>query len=114
MGGDCIFCRIVSGELSSQKVFEDTDAVAFKDLNPQAPTHVLIVPKKHIASLSAVGDADVALLGHLQKLARDLAKLGGLDSGFRLVMNNGRGAGQTVDHLHYHLLGGRRMTWPPG
>ncbi|MBI3549377.1 MAG: histidine triad nucleotide-binding protein [Elusimicrobia bacterium] len=114
MGGPCLFCKIVSGELPTQKVYEDADTVAFKDINPQAPTHLLVIPKKHISALSTAEDADVALLGHLQKVARDLAKQGGLEAGFRLVTNNGRGAGQSVDHLHYHLLGGRRMTWPPG
>lgn len=109
-----MFCRIVAGEVASQKVFEDDRAVAFKDLNPQAPTHLLIVPRKHIAGLSSCEDEDVELLGHLQRIARDLALQGNLGSGFRLVTNNGRGAGQSVDHLHYHLLGGRRMIWPPG
>lgn len=88
--------------------------MVFKDINPQAPTHLLIVPKKHIPSLSSVSDEDKALLGQLQCLARDLAKKAGLEAGYRLVTNNGRGAGQSVDHLHYHLLGGRRLTWPPG
>ena len=110
----CLFCGIVDGSIPSQKVHEDELAIAFKDINPQAPTHLLVVPKKHIPGLSSVADEDKALLGHLQCLARDLAKRGGLDSGFRLVTNNGRGAGQSVDHLHYHLLGGRRLTWPPG
>ena len=114
MGGGCLFCKIVAGEIPSQTVFEDDSSIAFKDLNPQAPTHLLIVPRKHIPSLGAAGDEDSALLGHLQQVARDLAKRGGLDAGFRLVTNSGRGAGQSVDHLHYHLLGGRRLTWPPG
>jgi len=110
----CLFCGIVDGSIPSQKVHEDELAIAFKDINPQAPTHLLVVPKKHIPGLSSAVDEDKALLGHLQCLARDLAKRGGLDSGFRLVTNNGKGAGQSVDHLHYHLLGGRRLTWPPG
>lgn len=114
MGIDCLFCKIVAGDVPAQKVFEDDRAVAFKDINPQAPTHLLIIPKKHIPGLSSSEDGDEAVLGHLQRVARDLAKKGGLESGFRVVTNNGRGAGQTVDHLHYHLLGGRRLTWPPG
>lgn len=114
MGADCLFCRIIAGDTQAQKVFEDDVAVAFKDINPQAPTHLLIVPRKHIPALSAAEDGDAALLGRLQVVARDLALKGKLDGGFRLVTNNGRGAGQSVDHLHYHLLGGRRMMWPPG
>lgn len=114
MSGGCLFCKIVSGEIPSQKVFEDDDAVAFKDINPQAPTHLLVVPRKHIPGLADAGDEDIALLGRLQKVVRDLAKKGGLASGFRVVTNNGRGAGQSVEHLHYHVLGGRRMAWPPG
>ena len=95
-------------------VHEDEQAVAFKDINPQAPTHVLIVPKKHLDSLSATTDEDLALLGHLQRVAVKVAAFSRLDRGYRLVTNNGRWAGQSVDHLHYHLLGGRAMQWPPG
>jgi histidine triad (HIT) family protein len=109
----CLFCGIVAKTIPSQMVFEDGQAVAFKDINPQAPTHVLIVPKKHMASLSDSTDEDCALLGRLQRLAVQLAGEFKLSS-FRLVSNNGRGAGQSVDHLHYHLLGGRPMKWPPG
>lgn len=112
--GDCIFCKIISGQIKSQILHQDDTAIAFKDLNPQAPTHVLIVPRKHIPCLAASGDGDELLLGHLQHVARDLARTLGVEAAFRLVTNNGRGAGQTVDHLHYHMLGGRRMTWPPG
>lgn len=111
---DCLFCRIVRKEVPSQTVFEDEDCVVFNDINPQAPTHLLLVTKKHIPRLTDAGDGDAALLGRLQLKARDLALKGGLAEGFRLVTNNGRGAGQSVDHLHYHLLGGRRLTWPPG
>lgn len=110
---DCLFCRIVRREIPAQIVHEDEQAVVFKDVNPQAPTHVLIVPKRHLGSLSASTDADEALLGHLQRAACRIAADGGLSS-FRLVTNNGRGAGQSVDHLHYHLLAGRPMEWPPG
>ena len=111
---DCIFCEIIARRIPAQFVYEDEQAAAFKDLSPQAPTHVLIVPKKHVAGLSACGDEDKALLGHLQRVAAVVAEKGGVASGFRLVTNNGRGAGQVVEHLHYHLLGGRPMKWPPG
>jgi len=111
---DCLFCKIIQRSISAKFVFEDDDAVAFEDVNPQAPTHVLIVPKKHIPGLADTSDADAALLGRLQRTSAVLAARLGLSDGFRLVANNGRGAGQTVDHLHYHLLGGRAMKWPPG
>jgi histidine triad (HIT) family protein len=110
---ECLFCRIVRREIPAQIVLEDEQAVVFKDVNPQAPTHVLIVPKKHLGALSASTEADVALLGHLQRVACRLAKDSKLSS-FRLVTNDGRGAGQSVAHLHYHLLAGRPMEWPPG
>jgi len=110
---DCLFCRIARREISSQLVFEDAEAVVFRDINPQAPTHVLIVPKRHLSRLAQAQEGDAALLGHLQMLSARVASLLGLKS-FRLVANSGRGAGQSVDHLHYHLLGGRAMSWPPG
>jgi len=111
---DCIFCRIIAREIPSQIVYEDEAAIAFKDTNPQAPTHLLIVPKKHVSGLSACGDADQAMLGHLQRAAAVVAAQAGVAAGYRLLTNNGRSAGQSVDHLHYHLLGGRSMQWPPG
>ena len=114
MSDNCLFCKIIRGELNSQKVHEDESSLVFKDINPAAPTHLLVVPKKHIPSLSAAGAEDKELLGHLQIVIRDVAKTNKLDSAFRVVTNNGRGAGQSVDHLHYHILAGRRMTWPPG
>src|SRR5688500_15181826 len=114
MGGDCLFCRIIRGELNSQKVYEDELAFAFKDLNPVAPTHLLVIPKKHIPSLAASEPGDDQILGHLQGVIRRLAVEAKLDSGYRVVINNGRAAGQSVDHVHYHVLGGRRLTWPPG
>ena len=113
MLSDCLFCRIVRREIPAQIVHEDEQALVFKDITPQAPTHLLVVPKKHLGSLSASTDGDAALLGHLQRVACRLAESAKLSS-FRLVTNNGKGAGQSVDHLHYHLLGGRPMTWPPG
>lgn len=111
--GDCLFCSIVAKNIPSSFIFEDGSAVVFKDINPKAPTHLLVVPKKHIGCLAASTEDDAELLGHLQRVAVQLAASLGLES-FRLVTNNGRGAGQTVDHLHYHLLGGRAMQWPPG
>jgi diadenosine tetraphosphate (Ap4A) HIT family hydrolase len=110
---DCIFCRIVAGEIPSKKVFEDERLVAFEDVSPKAPTHVLIVPRRHIASLSDASPEDEALLGALASRAAAIARDRGL-SDFRLVVNNGAGAGQSVFHLHFHLLGGRGMGWPPG
>jgi histidine triad (HIT) family protein len=110
---ECLFCRIVRREIPAQIVLEDEQALVFKDITPQAPTHLLVVPKKHIGALSESTDGDAGLLGHLQRVACRAASELGLKS-FRLVTNNGRGAGQSVEHLHYHLLGGRPMTWPPG
>jgi histidine triad (HIT) family protein len=110
----CLFCSIVTREVPAQLIYEDDQAVAFKDIDPKAPTHVLIVPRKHIAGLSAASDEDGAVLGHLQLVARKIAEKGGISDGFRVVVNNGKGAGQTVFHIHYHLLGGRKLTWPPG
>lgn len=111
---NCLFCKIIRGEIPSQKVFEDESVCAFKDINPAAPMHILVVPKRHIASLAATAAEDDALLGRLQGVIRELAKSLKLEGGFRVVANNGRGAGQSVDHLHYHLLAGRRLVWPPG
>lgn len=110
---DCLFCKIVAKELPSKIVHEDADVVAFHDVDPKAPTHVLVIPRKHVAGLSASTDEDALLLGRIQRAAAQVAASLGLSS-FRVVTNNGRGAGQTVDHLHYHLLGGRPMQWPPG
>ena len=112
---DCIFCRIAAGEIDSEIIYEDEQVVAFRDLNPQAPVHVLIIPREHIASLDATSAADTELLGHCAVVAAELARTEGIaQSGYRLVLNVGRNAGQAVDHLHGHLLGGRRMQWPPG
>jgi histidine triad (HIT) family protein len=110
----CLFCKIVAGEIPSNKVFEDDLAYAFRDTNPQAPTHILIVPRKHIASLAEAGAKDKELLGYLHLVAGRIANSEGLSNGFRTVINTGPDGGQTVDHLHVHLLGGRSMHWPPG
>ena len=111
----CLFCRIVSGEIPAKKLFEDDEVVAFHDVKPQAPSHVLVIPRKHIASLDDMTDSDAAAIGatvlRATKIAREL-KLA--DDGYRLVVNNGPGAGQTVFHIHFHLLGGRQFGWPPG
>ena len=110
---DCVFCRIVAGEIPSKKVYEDESVFAFEDIAPKAPTHVLVVPKKHIARLADVGPGDEPLLGALAARSAAIARERGL-ADFRLVANNGEGAGQSVFHLHFHLLGGRSMSWPPG
>lgn len=112
---DCIFCRIVGGELPSSIVHEDDRAVAFRDVNPQAPVHVLVVPRRHVESVEQLTKEDLELAGHLLLVARNVARAEGLaDGGYRVVANVGDRGGQTVDHLHLHVLGGRRMTWPPG
>lgn len=114
-GSGCIFCRISEGELPAEMVHEEAELVAFRDLNPQAPVHVLVVPRRHVSSLDGLGDADESLAGKLLLAVRSIARSEGLaDDGFRVVVNSGERAGQTVDHLHFHLLGGRRLTWPPG
>ena len=112
---DCIFCRIAAGEIASDIVHQDDHVVAFRDLNPQAPVHVLIVPRQHIANLDAASPAKAQLLGYCALVAAAIARAEGLaEGGYRLVTNVGPDAGQSVDHLHFHLLGGRRMHWPPG
>ena len=112
---DCIFCRIISGLIPvKKKVFEDDKVFAFEDINPQAPVHILIIPKKHISGLEAVEQEDIEILGYIQIVASQIAKEMNLKDGYRLVSNSGIDAGQTVSHLHYHLLGGRTFAWPPG
>lgn len=112
---DCIFCKIARGEVGSL-VYEDDQVAAFDDLNPQAPVHVLIVPKIHIEKLQdLMEDGDECLVGHMLNVANRIARERGItDDGYRVVVNNGRGAGQSVWHLHFHLLGGRALNWPPG
>jgi histidine triad (HIT) family protein len=111
---DTIFGRIIRGEIPAQIVHDDDRCLAFHDVAPQAPVHVLVIPKQPIPSLAEVGEADAALLGHLVMVATQLARSLGLADGYRLVVNCGRDGGQSVDHLHLHLLGGRRLGWPPG
>jgi histidine triad (HIT) family protein len=113
---DCVFCRIAAGEIPANVVARSEDAVAFRDLNPQAPTHVLVVPLAHLANAAAAdSEAGERVLGHTLRFAVQVAaQLGLTEGGYRLVLNNGKNGGQSVDHLHVHILGGRRMTWPPG
>ena len=112
---DCIFCQIVEGKAPAKIVFEDETVVAFEDVNPQAPVHILLVPRKHLPSLKEAAIEDEPLLGHMLTVAARLARERGLDSkGYRSVINNGSWAGQSVFHLHVHVLGGRVFRWPPG
>ncbi|TDI11869.1 MAG: histidine triad nucleotide-binding protein [Acidobacteria bacterium] len=111
---DCIFCKIAQGELQSDIIREDDQAVAFRDINSQAPTHILIIPKKHIPTLAEASEEEGSLLGHLLLMARQVAEDQNLRDGYRVVLNNGVAAGQTVFHIHLHLMGGRAFDWPPG
>ncbi len=112
---DCLFCKIAQGEIPATVVFEDNDVMAFRDIKPQAPTHLLIIPKRHIATINDTADTDAQLLGTMILRAKKLAEGEGLsDIGYRLVFNINSGGGQEVYHIHLHLLGGRQMTWPPG
>jgi histidine triad (HIT) family protein len=110
----CLFCKIIEGSIPSTAVYKDDQCYAFPDINPQAPVHVLIVPREHVVSLAEAGAHHPALLGHLIWVASQIARDKGLAKGYRIVINTGDHGGQTVDHLHVHLLGGRPMTWPPG
>jgi len=112
---DCIFCKIISGEIPGDVVYENEDVLAFRDLNPQAPTHILVIPRRHIATINDLQDADAELLGKMYLAAKEIAKNEGIDeAGYRTIMNCNAGAGQTVFHIHLHVLGGRQMNWPPG
>lgn len=112
---DCLFCRMVAGEIKPDVVYEDEAVLAFRDINPQAPTHVLVIPKRHISTINDIEDGDAELIGRLYLGAKKVAALEGIaDEGYRVVMNCNTAAGQTVFHLHLHLLGGRNMSWPPG
>lgn len=111
---ETIFSKIIRREIPADIVYEDDLALAFKDIVPQAPIHILIIPKKPLPQLAAAESEDHALMGHLLLTAKRVAEQAGLESGYRLVINNGPDGGQTVDHLHLHILGGRQMTWPPG
>ena len=110
----CLFCQIIKGETPSKKVYEDDRSFAFQDINPQAPTHILIVPKRHIRGLKEATADDAADVGYCHVVAAKLARERGIENGYRTVLNVGPGAGQSVFHLHVHLIGGRRLGWPPG
>jgi len=114
MEENCLFCRIGAKKIPARLVYEDDEVFAFEDISPQAPTHVLICPRRHFAALHDARDSDAALLGKLQMVAAKLAQDRNLLAGYRTVLNNGSGAGQSVFHLHLHLLGGRNFRWPPG
>lgn len=112
---ECIFCKIVKGEIPSKKVYEDEFIYCFKDINPEAPVHVLIIPKSHISSLNDLNEDNVEIISHIYLVAKKVAKeLGISEKGYRLVTNCGEDGGQTVGHIHFHLLGGRNLGWPPG
>jgi histidine triad (HIT) family protein len=112
---ECIFCRVAAGKIPADKIFEGKEVVAFRDINPQAPHHVLIIPRKHIESVNDLGEDDAALVAKMVLAAKEIAaKLGVAQSGYRLVLNTNRAAGQAVPHIHLHLLGGRNFSWPPG
>ncbi len=111
---DCLFCKIAAGEIPAEKLYDDDDVTAFRDISPQAPQHFLIIPKKHIVNLSDMTEEDDKLVGKMMRVAAKIAEECGISDGYRTIMNNGADAGQVVFHLHMHVLGGRAMGWPPG
>jgi histidine triad (HIT) family protein len=111
---DCLFCKIAAGTIPSKAFYQDGEFYAFADINPQAPVHFLVIPREHIASIATAGSSHTALIGRLFLLAAQIAADQGLQKGYRLVVNTGKDGGQTVDHLHIHVLGGRHCSWPPG
>ena len=112
---DCIFCKIINGEIPSEKVYEDEEILAFKDINPAAPVHILVIPKKHIASVNELLPTDAFIIGHIFKVAKKIAIAKDIaESGYRIVNNCGQDGGQSIMHMHFHLLGGRKMMWPAG
>lgn len=114
MNDDCIFCKIVAGDMPAERVYEDEQVLAFRDISPAAPTHVLLIPKQHVPTADDLTDAHAELLAALTRAAQNVARAEGLEGAYRLVVNCGKKAGQEVFHLHIHLLGGRSLTWPPG
>ena len=112
---NCLFCKILDGEIPAELIYESETAVAFRDINPQAPTHALVIPRKHISTINDIEQDDQAIIGSLYTAAREIAATDGIaDDGYRAVMNCNEGAGQSVFHIHLHVLGGRQMSWPPG
>lgn len=111
---DCLFCKIIGGEISSEKIYEDDDMYAFKDIDPQAPVHFLVIPKKHIQDADALTEEEDALIGRIFRKAGELARELDCDKGYRIVNNCKEDGGQTVNHLHFHILGQRSLQWPPG
>lgn len=112
---NCIFCGIIEGRIPCDKVYEDEDVLAFKDINPEAPVHVLIIPKKHIESINALDESNISILAPIYRAVKKIAENFNIaESGYRVVTNCGKDAGQTVQHVHFHLLGGRSLNWPPG
>lgn len=112
---DCLFCKIIAGDIPSAKVYEDDKVYAFRDIEPQAPTHILIIPKEHIASANELTEENASIVGHIFAVAAKIAKEEGIaEGGYRIVNNCGEDGGQTVKHLHFHMLGGRSLAWPPG
>lgn len=115
MASDCLFCRIIAGEIPSAKVYENDKVYAFKDINPEAPVHILIIPKEHISSANDLTEENAAVVAEVFLAAKEIAKQEGIaESGYRIVNNCGEDGGQTVQHLHFHMLGGRSLAWPPG
>lgn len=113
MAADCIFCKIIAGEIPADKLYEDDDILAFRDIDPKAPVHFLVIPKKHIKGPAAVAAEDEQLMGKIMRIGGEIAAKEGIEQ-YRVVLNNGEQAGQTVFHIHMHILGGRNMQWPPG
>jgi histidine triad (HIT) family protein len=111
---DCLFCKIINGEIPSTLIYEDEKVIAFKDISPQSPVHFLVIPKEHIESADFIDKDKVPLIGHIFYVASKIAKEQGLECGYRVVNNCGDHGGQTVNHIHFHVLGGRQMMWPPG
>jgi histidine triad (HIT) family protein len=115
MGAECVFCRIVAGQAPARIVYEDARVIAVEDINPQAPVHVLVIPRRHVPTLNDLVESDDGLVGEMVRRAADIARARGVaESGYRTVLNCNRGAGQSVYHIHLHVLGGRRLSWPPG
>jgi histidine triad (HIT) family protein len=112
---DCLFCKILNGDIPADIIYESDSAIAFRDISPQAPTHVLVIPRKHVATINDLNEEDQEIIGSLYLAAKDIARAEGIsDEGYRAVMNCNEGAGQSVFHIHLHVLGGRALSWPPG